>query len=97
MRLEVSSEADEWIRERGGRVWVWAERPRLCCGGAPAFMHAATLPPPRLSDFTVLRSVDLEVWFRAAGGRRPDVLEVGLRGRRHPRVEAYWEGCAFVL
>jgi hypothetical protein len=74
-----------------------ADEVRAGCGGAPAFMHAATSPPPGLSDFTPLRSADLEVWFRAPGGRRPDVLEVGLRGRRHPRVEAYWEGCAFVL
>jgi len=25
------------------------------------------------------------------------VLEIGLRGRRRPRVEAYWDGCAFAL
>jgi hypothetical protein len=25
------------------------------------------------------------------------VLEVGLRGRRRPKVEAYWDGCLFAL
>jgi hypothetical protein len=39
----------------------------------------------------------LEVWFRAPAGRMPDVLEIGMRGRRHPRVEAYWDGCFFAL
>jgi hypothetical protein len=39
----------------------------------------------------------LQVWFRAPAGRMPDVLEIGVRGRRHPRVEAYWDGCYFAL
>ncbi len=39
----------------------------------------------------------LELWFRAPGGILPDVLEIGLRGRRRPRVEAYWDGCLFAL
>jgi len=39
----------------------------------------------------------VEVWFRAAAGREPDVLEIGARGRRRPRVEAYWDGCLIAL
>ena len=60
-------------------------------------MHAATVPPPGLSGFRPAHSDDLEVWFRAPAGRMPDVLEIGMRGRRHPRVEAYWDGCTFAL
>ncbi len=97
MRVDVSAEAGEFVRRQGGRLWVWAAYPRMCCGGAPAYMHAATTPPPGLSDFSPVHSADLEVWFRAPAGRRPDVLEIDVRGRHHPRVEAYWEGCAFVL
>ena len=37
-------------------------------------------------------SEPVEIWFRSPGGRRPDVLEIGLIGRRRPRVEAYWDG-----
>ncbi len=97
MRVDVSPEAAEFVRGQGGRLWVWAAYPRICCGGAPAYMHAATTPPPGLSGFSPVPSAGLEVWFRAPAGRRPDVLGIGVRGRRHPRVEAYWEGCAFVL
>jgi hypothetical protein len=39
----------------------------------------------------------LEVWYRIPGGRRPDVLEIGLRGKRRPHVEAYWDGCIYAL
>ena len=42
-------------------------------------------------------AVGLEVWCRIPGGRRPDVLEIALRGKRRPRVEAYWDGCIYAL
>ena len=60
-------------------------------------MHAATDPPPGLTGFTPTEAGPLEVWFRAPGGRRPDVLEIGLAGRRRARVEAYWDGCLIAM
>jgi len=97
MRVEVSPEAAAQVRERGGRLWVWAARPRVCCGGTPAYMHAATEQPPGMSGFGLVPHDGLEIWFRAPAGRVPDVLEIGLHGRRRPRVEAYWDGCRIAL
>ena len=48
MRVDVSAEAGEFVRGRGGRLWVWAAHPRVCCRGTPAYMHAATVPPAEL-------------------------------------------------
>jgi hypothetical protein len=97
MRVEVSPEAAAMVRERGGRLWVWAARPPVCCWGTPAYMHAATEQPPALSGFSLVSQADVDIWFRAPAGRVPDVLEIGLRGRRRPRVEAYWDGCLMAL
>src|SRR6266702_3229189 len=97
MRVEVSTEAAGLVRERGGRLWVWAARPRLCCWGTPAFMHAATEQPLDVDGFSRLPADGLNVWFRAPAGRLPAVLEIGLHGRRRPKVEAYWEGCRYML
>jgi hypothetical protein len=97
VRVEVSSEAAEFVRERGGRLWVWAATPRVCCWGTPAFMHVATEPPPRVTGFAPVAAAPLEIWFRAPGGRCPDVLEIGLAGRRRARVEAYWDGLLTVM
>ena len=72
--MEVSGEAADFVRARGGRLWVWSATPRLCCSGTPAMMHAATEPPPGLTGFTPAGDAPLEVWFRAPGGRRPEVL-----------------------
>ena len=97
MRVELCADAVEFIRGHGGQLWVWAARPRVCCSATPALMHAATAAPTVLSGFIPVRSAGLDLWFRAPSGRLPEVLEIGLRGRRRPRVEAYWEGCLFVL
>jgi hypothetical protein len=98
MRADVSAEAVEFVRDHGGRLWIWAAHPKVCCWGTPAYMHAAT-EPPELSGFCAVPSAegDLQIWFRAPAGRFPDVLEIGMRGRRRPRVEAYWDGCLFAL
>ncbi len=60
-------------------------------------MHAATTRPTGVSGFSLVPHDRLEIWFRAPAGRAPDVLEIGLRGRRRPRVEAYWDGCLIAL
>jgi hypothetical protein len=59
-------------------------------------MQAATKPPAG-PGFALVSAGDVEVWFRAPGGRAPDVLEVALQGRRKPRVEAYWDGCRMAM
>jgi hypothetical protein len=97
VQVEVSPEAEEFVRQQGGRVWVWVARPSMCCWGTPAFMHAATEPPPGLSGFSPVSSAALDVWFRVPAGRVPEVLEIVLRGKRRPRVEAYWDGCIYAL
>jgi hypothetical protein len=97
VQLEVSPEAADLIRQLGGRLWIWAARPRLCCWGTPAFMRVATERPQELSGFSLVPCDGLEVWFRVSAGRFPDVLEIGQSGRRRPKVEAYWDGCRFAL
>jgi hypothetical protein len=61
-------------------------------------MHAATQEPRGVPGrFTRVPAAGLELWFRVPAGAPPDVLEIGLRGKRRPRVEAYWDGCLFAL
>jgi hypothetical protein len=50
-----------------------------------------------VSGFIPVPTASLDIWFRAPAGQQPDVLEIGLHGKRHPRVEAYWDDCLFAL
>jgi hypothetical protein len=88
VEVAVSSDAADFVQQRGGRLWVWAAYGRLCCAGSP---------PPGLSGFSPVPADGVQVWFRGVGGLRPDVLEIGLRGRRRPRVAAYWDGCLMAM
>ncbi len=81
----------------------------MCCGGSPAWMRAATTAPTGKSGFTLVPddAIDLsptlaprprlELYFRATGGMSPDVLEIEMRGKRHPKVAAYWDGCLMAM
>jgi hypothetical protein len=100
MRVQISPEAADSIRANGGQVWIWAARPRVCCSGAPAWMHAATTEPEGVPGFTAVElpdGADLHIHFRPVAGLRPDVLEIGVTGRRRPRVAAYWDGCLMAM
>ncbi|MGO8960304.1 MAG: hypothetical protein ACLQFR_23470 [Streptosporangiaceae bacterium] len=55
-----------------------------------------------LSDGTAATSAaaalaGIRIYFRSLGGLSPDVLEIGMQGRRNPRVEAYWDGCYMAM
>lgn len=97
MRVDVSPEAEAFVSARGGRLWVWAAPPRMCCAGTPSYMHATVQPPSELQGFRQIPTAGLELWFRAPVGTLPEVLEIGMRGKRRPRVEAYWDGCVYAL
>jgi hypothetical protein len=38
-----------------------------------------------------------ELWFDPGGLQSPDALHFDVRGWRTKRVEAYWNGCVFVV
>lgn len=97
MQVTVTSEAARFITGRGGRLWVWAAHPRMCCSGSPAWMHADTQPPPGRTGFMSVSAAGIEVCFRGIGDHQPSILEIALGGRRRPRVEAYWDGCLMAM
>jgi hypothetical protein len=97
VRVEVGLEAAGLIRRHGGRRWVWAGPSPICCGGTPAYMHAAAGQSPGLSWFNPRVPREASIWFRHPAGRFPDLLEIGVRGRRRPCVKAPWDLCLIML
>jgi len=101
MRVTVTSDAAEFVVARGGQLWVWAARPRMCCAGAPALMRADTSQPVGVTGFAQVPAsatpAGIAVHFRGSGGTSPDVLEIAIEGKRHPKVAAYWDGCQMAM
>jgi hypothetical protein len=95
MRIEVTPDAGQFIRDHGGRLYVWASG-AACCGGT-RFIEASTEAPRDATRFVPVDAAGIEVLVRPAVGQLPDELRVDLRGWRRPRVEASWNGCAYLV
>jgi hypothetical protein len=95
MDLVAPDSAVDLIRERGGRLYVWTKRHR-CCGGGFSTLGAATEAPARKQFQRVDEDVGFELFVPVTLRRLPDELHV--EARRFPRrIEAYWNGCAWIV
>jgi hypothetical protein len=90
MHVIASDAAAERIERDGGSLYVWLKRGR-CCGNV-TMLESAT-QPPRSREFHRL-DTDAAFTVYASMSRLPDELHVEVR---RARVEAYWNGCAWVV
>jgi hypothetical protein len=95
MEVLVSEAARDLVREGGGKLYVWVRKSRCCSGGVRTL--ASDLVAPRGIEFrSVDDSRDFELFVPRHLGRLPDELHIEIRRFRR-RVEAYWNGCAWVI
>jgi hypothetical protein len=94
MRLVVSAPAAEAIIGEGGRLYVWPKRSG-CCGGTTTLV-AATSPPVGRDFRREQAPLGFELYLPTQLASLPDELHVDTRGRSH-RIQAYWNGCAWVI
>ncbi len=94
-RVQAGKGVAGYVREHGGRLYVWKVVHRCCTGGL-ALLESDVEPPARpLSRFTRLEADGFELWLDG-GSRLPETLVLEL-SRRKRKVRAFWDGCAFVL
>ena len=96
MRVTVTADAAEFIRTRGGQLFVWPAEHRSA-RLTLAVLEASVDPPPRALDFRRVEAGDLLLFLHPALTTLPEELLVVLRGRRHPHLEAYWDGLAYLV
>ncbi len=92
MRVVASDEARELIAERGGRLYV-SIRAARCCGGARTLTATTDVAVP--DAYRRVGGDGFDVLVPRVLSRLPDELHVELGRRR--RLEAYWNGCAWVV
>lgn len=96
MEVLTTAEARSHIRERGGSLFVWATSSGRVARCATRFLRTSTEPPPDAFEWRRVETKGFIV-FLSPGLRVPRELHLELRGRFQRRVEAFWEGCAFVM
>jgi hypothetical protein len=94
MKTLTSPPALAFIRGNGGDLFVWGGD--VCCGGT-RFIKTSTEAPIDAARFTRFDVDGYRLFVRPVHGRLPDELRVDMRGALRLRVEAYWNGCAYVL
>jgi len=95
MKIEVTPGAGAFVRDHGGRLYVWASGV-ACCGGT-RFIEASTDTPRDAARFVPMDATGIELLVRPANAQLPDELRIDVRGWRRPRVEASWNGCAYLV
>jgi hypothetical protein len=93
VRVIATDDARRLISERGGRLFVSVRKAR-CCRGTLTLAAATTV-----RNTEGFRSLGQEAGFELLVprdlARLPDRLEI--EAHRFPlRVEAYWDGCAWI-
>jgi len=94
VRVVASDSASELIQAQGGRLYVWLKRAH-CCGNLTT-LATASEPPAEKAFRQVDSGGQFELYVPTGLTRLPDELHLDV-GRRRSRVEAYWDGCAWVL
>ena len=95
MKVKVTPEARSYIRERGGLLFVWVVRGGAL-RGALRLLRVSTEPPPDALEWQRVETKGLLIFLPPAL-RPPQELHIEVRGRlRRRRIEAFWNGCAFV-
>jgi len=91
--IVASDEARKYVAERGGRLYVWLST-SACCHPVPR-LDSATEPKTD-REFRRVAEDDFEVWA-PLNARLPNELHVEVHRFPRRRVEAYWDGCAWVV
>jgi hypothetical protein len=94
VEIVVSDEARKLIAERGGRLYVSVKTAR-CCNRLQTLATKSTVE--NTADYRPAPADDgFELFLPRHLSRLPDELHLAVR--RFPRrLEAYWDGCAWIV
>ena len=95
MKVLAAPDAETFVREHGGRLYVWTDRTR-CCGGAMTFLKTSLDPPERHHDFREHVGEGFRLYLDFGRLQPLDELHLEVEGWRRKRVDAFWNGCALV-
>ena len=107
MRIVADDRVREHVGSRGGSLWVWLD-PHRGVVGSHTYLEANTEPPGssretrftrssrRPHRFSRLESDGITVHYDWGHRAPPDELLLEVKGIRHKRIEAFWDGCIFV-
>ena len=96
MRVVAAADAVEYVRERGGHLFVWPLDMDSPTGGAVVFaLEASTESPGVDREFARFAGEGFDVLIDTSQHGAPDELHLAVKGWRRKRIRAYWNGNSF--
>ena len=94
MQVEATPDAKKLIKARGGLLFVWMEAGMR----GIRYLRTSTEPPPDALDWDRMDTEEGFVVFTPPKMRKPLRLGLEVRGfLTKLRIDALWNGCAFVV
>lgn len=90
MKVLANPEVVEFVRDRGGYLFVWIDR--LASSRNVTYVEASTQSPGADHEFRHLSGGGFELLIDAGGADLPDELHLDVKGWPTKRVRAYWNG-----
>jgi hypothetical protein len=90
VKVLADPEVVEFIRDRGGYLFVWIDR--LAFSQYVTYVEASTQSPGADHEFRRLSGGGFELLIDAGGADLPDELHLDIKGWPTKRVRAYWNG-----
>ena len=94
MKLVATPEAVEYVRARGGSLFVWSQQ-ALSYTGRLTYLEASTVSPSAVREFRALEGEPFRLFVDFGGRDLPEELHLDVKGWRTRRIRAYWNGCSF--
>jgi hypothetical protein len=95
MKVLATPEVRSFIDDHGGMLFVWVKAHRPI-RGALRLLLTSTEPPDGALEWQRVETKGFLV-FLPPGLRQPRELHLVVRGLLKRRVDAFWEGCAFIV
>ena len=96
IRIVAPPEVREFVRARGGKLYVWTV-PHFSPRGTLTLLETATIrPAKRAGGFARFAAGDFSLYLDCGPRAWPDELVLELKRRRRV-VRAYWNDCAYVM
>ncbi len=94
MRIDATPEAVEYVRSRGGVLYVWAVTMEY--GYHPVFVLEASVDAPGpLGDFQRFEGEGIELLLDCGARELPESVHLDLAGVFRKRIRAAWNGNSF--
>jgi hypothetical protein len=94
VKIEATPEAVDYVRSRGGVLYVWAVTMEY--GYHPVFVLEASIDSPGpVGDFQRFEGAGIELLLDCGGRDLPESVHLDLSGVVRKRIRAAWNGNSF--